>query len=679
MADQKVRRIIEVDVTTSKGAQRGIREINSQLRSMEGAAKKTQREVKRMSSSFNLMSIAAKAWIALRVARYVTDISDSMILLSARLNIVTEETVGVEVAFSDLFDIATKTRQSIDATGTLYARLGFATKALVLEHQDLLDIVQGVNNTLLLSGASAQESASSIIQLSQAFSKGALDGDEFRSVSEGNVILFGIMQEVLGKTAGELRQFSRDGQLTAKLLAEVLTSEQVKQLQTRVDEIPLTFGQAFTLVSNQLNLLSREFETFFSDTAKGIVTFLNDATLLTKFFGAINAEALPISSIFDVFDLDDVAAHMKRITDTSDGISMLTQARVNNIQEQLDTLLPKIDAIATRAARLEGTLGTVNPFGDENVIGEFVRSRTEATLKSVKKDLKEATDEAAALNDELLRLTEPARAAPVKRDPPSKERDYSEFEQSVLKANDASELFLDNLSELDALFQEGTINADVYAKENEKIEKALLGSGKAAKEALTDFEALGVAIGQTLASSIDNVGDSLFDLAMGLEVSFRETIENILEDIGRLIVKITLLNALKAGLSGTGVGEFLFPVANAKGNVFNNGDVTAFATGGVVNSPTYFPMPNGVGLLGEAGPEAILPLARGTDGKLGVSTSEGAGPNQVTVQIENKGTATEVRSSSATSDINGTIVNVVLDDLRRGGPIRDSVKGIGEY
>lgn len=54
--------------------------------------------------------------------------------------------------------------------------------------------------------------------------------------------------------------------------------------------------------------------------------------------------------------------------------------------------------------------------------------------------------------------------------------------------------------------------------------------------------------------------------------------------------------------------------------------VQAFAKGGVVNAPTHFPMGSGVGLMGEAGPEAIMPLTRGVDGKLGVA-AETSGKN----------------------------------------------------
>jgi phage-related minor tail protein len=87
-----------------------------------------------------------------------------------------------------------------------------------------------------------------------------------------------------------------------------------------------------------------------------------------------------------------------------------------------------------------------------------------------------------------------------------------------------------------------------------------------------------------------------------------------------------LLNALVQGGSDDGAEGF------ARGGVFRGGRVTPFASGGVVAAPTYFPMAGGTGLMGEAGPEAIMPLARGPDGRLGVASS-GARPVSVNVTI----------------------------------------------
>ena len=96
------------------------------------------------------------------------------------------------------------------------------------------------------------------------------------------------------------------------------------------------------------------------------------------------------------------------------------------------------------------------------------------------------------------------------------------------------------------------------------------------------------------------------------------------EIISNLLKQITLektLQAIKAvgkGFSGIFGGLF----GSADGNVFKNGKIQPFANGGIVNKPTIFPMANGTGLMGEAGPEAIMPLTR-KNGKLGVEASGG--------------------------------------------------------
>jgi phage-related minor tail protein len=76
-------------------------------------------------------------------------------------------------------------------------------------------------------------------------------------------------------------------------------------------------------------------------------------------------------------------------------------------------------------------------------------------------------------------------------------------------------------------------------------------------------------------------------------------------------------------------------------------DVRPFATGGVIASPTYFPLGAGsLGLAGEAGPEAILPLARGADGKLGVAAGGGGAGATITVNIATPDAASFRRSET---------------------------------
>jgi len=101
---------------------------------------------------------------------------------------------------------------------------------------------------------------------------------------------------------------------------------------------------------------------------------------------------------------------------------------------------------------------------------------------------------------------------------------------------------------------------------------------------------------------------------------------------------------------------FASMVASADGNVFKGGNVVPFARGGVVSSPTIFPMRTGMGLMGEAGPEAIMPLKRGPDGKLGVVAEVGHSGGAVTVvqninvqgQVDQR-TRNQLRADSASN------------------------------
>lgn len=86
-----------------------------------------------------------------------------------------------------------------------------------------------------------------------------------------------------------------------------------------------------------------------------------------------------------------------------------------------------------------------------------------------------------------------------------------------------------------------------------------------------------------------------------------------------------LANGLQTVMSG------LMPFEH--GGAFSSGRVMPFAKGGVVSSPVMFPMRGGRGLMGEAGPEAIMPLARGADGRLGVQAAGGGRPVTVVMNI----------------------------------------------
>jgi len=127
-----------------------------------------------------------------------------------------------------------------------------------------------------------------------------------------------------------------------------------------------------------------------------------------------------------------------------------------------------------------------------------------------------------------------------------------------------------------------------------------------------------------------------------------------LSSIGRSISGAVLNQALAPvqGKVGSVLGQGIQSALGglmpfAKGAVLSGGRVAAFARGGIVDGPTQFPMRGGVGLMGEAGPEAIVPLARGADGKLGVRAGRGGGTTvHVTMNVSTPDVAGFQRSQS---------------------------------
>ena len=109
---------------------------------------------------------------------------------------------------------------------------------------------------------------------------------------------------------------------------------------------------------------------------------------------------------------------------------------------------------------------------------------------------------------------------------------------------------------------------------------------------------------------------------------------------------------------------------NADGNAFGANGIIPFAKGGIVNSPTLFPFAKGIGLMGEAGPEAILPLKRGADGSLGVMAAGGGGDVNVVVNVDAKGSSVEGDEQGANQlgrVISAAVQSELIKQQRPGG------------
>jgi phage-related minor tail protein len=171
---------------------------------------------------------------------------------------------------------------------------------------------------------------------------------------------------------------------------------------------------------------------------------------------------------------------------------------------------------------------------------------------------------------------------------------------------------------------------------------------------LAELDAAGASLADRLSSLDDlskTVGSSLSTAFKGAVVQGKS-----LDTVLRGIVERLSSRALDAALApltsafGSGLTSLMSSLTGAfgfrDGGVFTGGRVTPFASGGVVSSPTYFPLRGGTGLMGEAGAEAILPLTRGADGRLGVAAQGGGATTNVTFNVTASDAASFRRSEA---------------------------------
>lgn len=134
---------------------------------------------------------------------------------------------------------------------------------------------------------------------------------------------------------------------------------------------------------------------------------------------------------------------------------------------------------------------------------------------------------------------------------------------------------------------------------------------------------------KALTSTMESAFTGLVTGAM----SFKQALGQVISKLAEMLAQSAFEGLMAGGGDGL-VGGFLKMLGFADGGVFSGGRVQAFATGGIVSGATAFGMQGGLGVMGEAGPEAIMPLARGRGGKLGVIAQGGGGRMQIEI-VEN--------------------------------------------
>jgi len=256
--------------------------------------------------------------------------------------------------------------------------------------------------------------------------------------------------------------------------------------------------------------------------------------------------------------------------------------------------------------------------------------------------------------------------------------------------------------DLNILKEKGKISNDAYNRslfESERALKLVLARAgemsqqdqmfQGMKDGLDDFSLNSKTVFEEMSEittkSFNSMTDQLAEFVTTGKMDVRSLVDSIIKDLARLAIQKSITEPLAASFSSvigsifggatsssmitsqtgfTGGTSGVLSGAEfatwANGGAFNKG-VQAFANGGIVNKPTLFPFADGTGLMGEAGPEAIMPLTR-KNGKLGVEASGTKSENNTTVNVYNNSTGSQATTKETTDDKGHKTIDVMIEE-----------------
>lgn len=262
-----------------------------------------KRATKSLTSGFNKLNFAIGSLVSTLTASALINLADQYSNINARLRLVTDSSEELLEVQKELYRISQQTGTSYLSNASAFAKLALGLEALNVPTKELLAINALVNKSLVVSGASAEETSSFILQFTQAMGSGVLQGDEFRAMMESNSFFGSKLAKALKTDIDGLRAMSKAGQLTTDVLRKAFP-EMAEEINAAFDEMPLTVGRALTQIKNAFGKILSES----NEAAKGTQSLAESFNALVKVIED-NGEAIQ-EMIIGVINMAKVVASL---------------------------------------------------------------------------------------------------------------------------------------------------------------------------------------------------------------------------------------------------------------------------------------------------------------------------------------------------------------------------------
>ena len=204
----------------------------------------------KLLSSIKKMGAAYLSW---RAVTQTLDLSDTMSLNESRLSLIVDDGGSVEELQAKIYQSAQRARANYQDTIDIVSKLGLLAGKAFTSNDEIIAFQELMNKNFIVGGASAQEQASAMYQLTQAMASGRLQGDEYRSIIENAPLLAKAIEDYMVKVKGAkgtMKDWASEGLLTSDVIKAALFSS-ADEIEERFNNMPMTFGQVWTSIKNQ--------------------------------------------------------------------------------------------------------------------------------------------------------------------------------------------------------------------------------------------------------------------------------------------------------------------------------------------------------------------------------------------------------------------------------------------
>lgn len=287
-----------VDARTA-GLLKAEKDVDGSTKRMEKGFDRTDKASRRMGEGFNSAGGAA-----LRLRNIVTAVSSAMATRQIiaysdawgrtqnQLRQVTTSTAELRDINQQLMDISNRSAVAFENTAGFYARVAQATRNLNIEQAQLIEFVDLTSQSLRANGTSAAGASALILQLSQAFNAGIIQGEEFNTIIDQAPLLLEALQRETGKGVRELKKMGSEGSLSIDML--------IKSVRNYSDEIERRAAASTNTFADNLTVARNNMIEFVgsSNSAQGVVGKLGESVIyLSNNLELVTQGAIALSAV----------------------------------------------------------------------------------------------------------------------------------------------------------------------------------------------------------------------------------------------------------------------------------------------------------------------------------------------------------------------------------------------